>query len=161
LNLSAPYFQSVLRETVAAQDEEERRRWKAFQLGAGGTPNEFMRVTLRDGTEISGVVPIIYDDQIVFKLATGERRVDRKSIQRATRIVPGNGSRNSSIAGLVGFAVATPLTYSLLAEDPPSFTQTERLKIGLIVGVAIGGIAAAAMWFTGNANRSIVAYEAP
>lgn len=156
LNLTSRVLQVAIRHAVSAQEDEERRRWKSLQIEMMGTPNEFMIVTLRDGSEVSGIIPVIFDDQIVVRVSSGERKLDRRTIRRITRIAPRNKQKAWTIGGLAGIAVAIPLFYRLTSDDK-EFTKQQRIYLGFLIGAVGGGVIG---HLAASGRRSVVIYEA-
>lgn len=161
LNLSAAALQEAIRTAVPAQQEEESRRWKALQAIMVGTPNEFMTITFRDGTELSGVVPAILDDQIVVRLSSGERQFDRRTVRRVIRITPGNRRKTATIGAIAGTAVAASVFYSTY--DPlNTLDELGKAFLSLGWGFVVGGLPGGAVGtLVGSKSRSVIVYEAP
>jgi hypothetical protein len=127
-----------------------------------GTPNEFMTITLRDGTELSGIVPVIFDDQIVVRVSSGERKIDRGMVRRVRRITPGNRQKTMAIGALVGMGVATTAFYALTGEDRSILGTGDRLLIAVFLGLLVGGGAGSGIGaLAGSGQGSTVVYDAP
>jgi hypothetical protein len=159
LDLSAAALEEATRSVVPAQQDEEGRRWKALQARVAGASNEFMTITFRDGTELSGVVPAIFDDHVVVRLSSGERKLDRQSIRRVIARTPGNRKKTAAIGALAGMALAASVFYSrssLIASDG------EKAVLSLGFGFLLGGLPGGAIgMLVGRGPKSVVVYEAP